>query len=69
MSKSNILSKKDQAQSSAEISAVIAMALRDLYGEVHDVENAILTFGKNSKAYSPWSSKIYNMRRLPEMRR
>ena len=59
---------ENQTQPSAEVSAAIGMALYEFYGEVHDVENAILTFGKNSKAYSPWSSKIYHMRQLPERR-
>lgn len=67
MSKSTILSKDDQP--TADVAAAIAMALYDLNGEVHDVENAILTFNKSSKFYSPWSSKIHNMRRLPDVRR
>ena len=68
MSKFNIFKNDDKIQPSAEVSAAIAMALNDLNGEVHDVENAILTFGKNNKSYSPWSSKIYNMRQLPDRR-
>jgi len=67
MSKLNIFKNEDN-QLTAEVSAAIAMALNDLNAEVHDVENAILTFGKNSKSYSPWSSKFYNMRQLPERR-
>jgi len=68
MSKITIFKNDDNTQPSAEVSAVIALALNDLNAEVHDVENAILTFGRNSKSYSPWSSKIYNMRQLPERR-
>jgi hypothetical protein len=68
MKKFNIFSNDDQTQPSAEVSAAIAMALHELNGEVHDIENAVLTFGRNSKAYSPWSSKIYGMRQLPERR-
>jgi hypothetical protein len=68
MSKLNIFKNDDKTQPSAEVAAAIAMALYDLNGEVHDVENAVLTFGKNSKSYSPWSSKIYNMRHLPGRR-
>ena len=67
MSKINIF-KNEENQPTAEVSAAIAMALNDLNAEFHDVENAILTFGKNSKSYSPWSSKIYNMRQLPDRR-
>jgi len=68
MSKINLFKNDDTTQPTAEVSAVIAMALIDLDAEYHDVENAILTFGRNNKSYSPWSSKIYNMRQLPERR-
>ncbi len=44
--------------------AAIAMALRD-HLDSHDAENTILTINKVKRAYSPWSSKIYNMRHLP----
>jgi len=47
-----------------EAIAAIAMALRD-HLEAHDAESTILTINKVKRAYSPWSSKIYNMRRLP----
>jgi Na+-transporting methylmalonyl-CoA/oxaloacetate decarboxylase gamma subunit len=41
--------------------AAIAMALY-LYNELHDEESTILTIDRVSKIYSPWSSKIYNLR-------
>ena len=33
--------------------------------EVHDVEDTILTINKVKKAYSPWNSKIYSLREVP----
>lgn len=49
---------------SGEEIAAIAMALHE-HLNTHDNENTILTINKVRKAYSPWSSKIYNMRQLP----
>jgi len=43
------------------VSAAIAAAVH-LYGqEWRDVENAVLTFNKVARAYSPWSSKFHGM--------
>ncbi len=44
-----------------EATAAIGMALY-LSTELHDEESNIITIKKVSKAYSPWSSKIYGMR-------
>ncbi len=44
--------------------AVIAAAIHLFMEEAHDEENAILTIGKSSKNYSPWSSKIYATHQL-----
>ena len=44
--------------------AAIAMALRD-HLDAHDAESTILTINKVRRAYSPWSSKIYNLREVP----
>ena len=32
----------------------------------HDDESTILTIKKMKRAYSPWSSKIYNLREVPQ---
>ena len=32
----------------------------------HDMEDTILTIRRMRKAYSPWNSKIYNMRHIQE---
>ena len=45
-----------------EISAAIAMALFELRGNVHDVENTVITINRVKRRYSPWSSKIYALR-------
>lgn len=49
---------------SGEEIAAIAMALRDHF-DAHDTESTILTINKVRRSYSPWSSKIYNLRQLP----
>ncbi len=50
---------------SGEIHAAIAMALYLYRNELHDQENPVITMIRTSKTYSPWSSKIYHLRRLP----
>lgn len=45
-----------------EETAAISMALY-LYNDVHDDESNIITIKRDSKYYSPWSSKIYGLRR------
>ncbi len=41
--------------------AAIAMAMH-LYFDAHDEEPHVITIEEVEKRYSPWSSKIYNMR-------
>ena len=50
---------------SGEVSADIAMALHMYQSEIHDEENTVLTIKKVSRTYSPWSSKIYTLRKYP----
>lgn len=45
--------------------AAIAMALHE-HLDAHDSENTILTINKVKRAYSPWSSKIYSLREVPQ---
>jgi hypothetical protein len=47
---------------SGEETAAIAMALHLYLDELHDQESGVLTIKRISKAYSPWSSKIYAVR-------
>ena len=55
--------EKPSHDSGEEIAAIV-MALHE-HLNVHDRESTVLTLNKVRKAYSPWSSKIYNMRELP----
>ena len=51
---------------SGEVIAAISLALSQHFGEGHDVEDTILTIRRMQKAYSPWNSKIYNLRNTPQ---
>lgn len=54
-----------QDRLSGEVNAAIAMALYLYSSEIHDQENPVLTMIRVSRTYSPWSSKIYGLRKLP----
>lgn len=56
-------SERPDHDSGEEIAAIV-MALRE-HLDAHDAESAVLTINKVKRAYSPWSSKIYNLRQLP----
>jgi len=47
-----------------EIDAAISMAIHLYLQEAHDIESNIITITRTSRPYSPWSSKIWNMRDL-----
>ena len=47
-----------------EVNAAIATALYLYFDEIHDYESNVITIRIVSKAYSPWNSKLYNMRNL-----
>lgn len=53
--------KVEKVKSSGEEIAAIAMALHLFKNELHDQESLTLTINKISRAYSPWSSKIYGI--------
>ena len=57
--------KHSTEEMSGEVNAAIAMALYLYQNELHDFENTVLTINKVSRNYSPWSSKIYTLRKLP----
>ena len=57
--------KKEKGEMSGEVNAAIAMALYLYQNEMHDYENTVLTIEKVSRNYSPWSSKIYTLRKTP----
>lgn len=48
-----------------EVNAAIAAALFLYNNEMHDHESEILTIQKIQRTYSPWSSKIYSLRKNP----
>lgn len=58
---------KEDHDSGEEIAA-ITMALHEHFNQ-HDNESFMLTVKKMKRAYSPWSSKIYGLRELPQRRR
>lgn len=52
------------AKQSSDVYAAIAMAIYEAT-ESHDEENTILTIKNTARSYSPWSSKIYTLREIP----
>ncbi len=60
--KDTLIEKNIQEDISGEEIAAIAMSLHLIFNEMHDEESGVLTIKKISKAYSPWSSKIYAVR-------
>lgn len=56
-------SERPDHDSGEEIAAIVAALHEHL--NAHDTESTILTINKVKRAYSPWSSKIYNMRQIP----
>lgn len=50
---------------SGEAIAAIAVAVEQYMSDLHDIESTVLTINKVARAYSPWSSKLYGMRQLP----
>lgn len=57
----------DHTPDSGEVIAAIAAALSRHFAADHDMQDTILTIKRMRKAYSPWNSKIYNMRQQPEI--
>jgi len=60
----NLISGKKKTITNDEL-AVIAIALYKYTKSMHDYEDTTLTINKVSRAYSPWSSKIYGLRQTP----
>jgi len=60
-----VAAKHGDEEMSGEVNAAIAMALYLYQNELHDYENTVLTINKVSRNYSPWSSKIYTLRKSP----
>lgn len=49
--------------------AVIGLAVKMYMMEMEEIENNVLTINRTTKAYSPWSSKIHGLTRLPEIKK
>lgn len=58
-----------EAVDSGEVIAAIGTALAEHFGQGHDLEDTILTIRRMKRAYSPWNSKIYNLRQVPDLKR
>jgi glutaconyl-CoA/methylmalonyl-CoA decarboxylase subunit delta len=56
--------KKDLSVS-GEINAAISTALYLHLEELESLENTVLTIKKVQRVYSPWSSKLYGLRKYP----
>lgn len=57
--------KEHLGEVSGEVIAAITMALHEAQGTDHDVEETVLTISRVKRSYSPWNSKIYGMREIP----
>lgn len=68
ISKHDIEAVSSTKHDSGEEIAAIILAMHE-HLNAHDNESAVLTINKVKRAYSPWSSKIYNLREVPELRR
>ncbi|OIP05296.1 MAG: hypothetical protein AUJ97_01145 [Bacteroidetes bacterium CG2_30_32_10] len=58
-----IVKKED---TTGEIAAAIATAVYLFQNQLHDFEDTVLTIKRITKTYSPWSSKIYGLRKAPK---
>ncbi|MDY9919791.1 MAG: OadG family transporter subunit [Proteiniphilum sp.] len=51
---------------SGEVLAAISATIHELKEDQHDIESTILTIQHVKRNYSPWSSKLQSLRRLPK---
>ena len=63
-----VVSEKKSGVITNDELAAIALAIYKYSEDMHDEEDLTLTINKVSKAYSPWSSKIYSIRQFPNRR-
>ncbi|MCH5229316.1 MAG: OadG family protein [Muribaculaceae bacterium] len=59
----------DHELAPGEVIAAISLALAEYFSDPHDLEDTHLTIRRLQKAYSPWNSKIYNLRQNQDHRR
>jgi len=55
----------DEEHIPGETLAAISFALYLYHEQMLGLENAVITFKNAAKTYSPWSSKIYGLRKTP----
>ncbi|MDD2617372.1 MAG: OadG family transporter subunit [Bacteroidales bacterium] len=55
----------DSSEIPGDVIAAISAALYEMENNVHDIEHTIITIERTRRTYSPWSSKIYGLRKLP----
>lgn len=53
---------EEPVELSGEVNAAISMALYLHFNQYHDDESTEMTIVRESRIYSPWSSKIYQVR-------
>ncbi|KAF0138860.1 MAG: hypothetical protein FD122_3668 [Stygiobacter sp.] len=63
--KKKIVSADKELKRMDEVNAAIGLAIHLYFSERHDKESAVLTINRVAKLYSPWSSKIYGLRKSP----
>lgn len=56
----------NNGNTSGEVFAAIATALHEMTEDAHDLENMVITIHRVTRNYSPWSSKIYGLRKMPD---
>ena len=54
--------QETEIELSGEVNAAISMALYLHFNQYHDEESRNMTIRRESRLYSPWSSKIYQVR-------
>jgi glutaconyl-CoA/methylmalonyl-CoA decarboxylase subunit delta len=55
----------EKKETNEDINAIIAAAIHLYLQEAHDFQNYSMTIKRIDKIYSPWSSKIYGLRKWP----
>ncbi len=51
----------DEFYIEGNVTAAIGLALHMYFNDMHDEESGVVTIKRVQKAYSPWSSKIYEV--------
>lgn len=64
-SRPDIKHSAEHEEISGETLAAISLALNLYHQQMQGLEDAVITFKNSAKSYSPWSSKIYGLRKTP----